>query len=647
MSSIILGLWNKFPGRFFCVSTKDGDERWRDHFFAPEDFGELRQKMKTEWVDRNIYFCPHGFNRRNRQKGDAVMPPCLWADLDHVDPRNISPKPTIAIESSPGRYVGLWILKNKQPPDLEYGEALNRRLTYHLGCDKGGWDITQVLRMPGTRNYKYNSQPRVRMLWDDGPVWSIGKLEQMLPEDPHAAGDYGEGELDPAEVFSQYAKKLPSWVRRELTAQKRVGRHDRSEMLWKLENECIEAGMDMDEAFAVIKACVWNKFAGRRTEDQQLRAEIQKAVDLHFRQKSSGKEKDSPRDKTDKEIQEEDDEEKIGRFSLKPLGDVEREKINWLWYPYLARGEISIFEGDPGLGKSYLVQIIAAHIAAKKELPSQEGKAKAKGGPVVYFDFENSMASVTKPRIEDNGFKGLKNFFQQEVPFTVDDDEAMEEVYELLREAKPKLLVFDTLNTYIGRADTHKASETAQAFGLFKQLARDFNCAVVVIRHLTKSSGSAINRGQGSIVFTGTARMVYVVGVDPQDHETRVVCCVKNNLTRAPQGLCFTIEARPKGKSEFIFTGHSKLTAQEVLDASATARKEGGEGEGIQEAMEFIEEHCLNSPIGKDKLMRMAEKRGVDTKMVDRAAKRMGVKVRKRGQLGTEEWELKKKNVEE
>jgi len=647
VSSVIFNLWNHFPGKYFCISTKDGDDRWRDHFFTPEDFAEAKQKIKTEWVDRNIYFCAHGFNRRNRQKGDAVMPPCLWADLDHVDPRKISPKPTIAIESSPGRYVGLWLFKNKKPPELEYGESLNRRLTYHLGCDKGGWDITQVLRMPGTRNFKYNSQPRVRLLWDDGPVWPIGKLEQMLPPDPHARGVESEGDLDPAEVFSQYAKKLPSWVRRELTATRRVGKHDRSEMLWKLENECIEVGMDMDEAFAVIKACVWNKFAGRRNEDQQLRGEIQKAVDLHFRQKSTGK--DSPKDKTDieKRQEEEDDENRVGRFSLKPLGDVEREKINWLWYPYLARGEITIFEGDPGLGKSYAVQIISAHIASKKQLPAQEGKPKAKGGSVVYFDFENSMASVTKPRIEDNGFKGLKNFFQQEVPFTIDDDEAMEEVYELLREAKPKLLVFDTLNTYIGRADTHKASETAQAFGMFKQLARDFNCAVVVIRHLTKSGGSAINRGQGSIVFTGTARMVYVVGVDPADHETRVICCVKNNLTRAPAGLCFTIEERPKKRSEFMFTGWSKLTAQEVLDASANARKEGGEGEGVQEAMEFIEEHCLNQAIAKDKLMRMAEKRGVDTSMIERAAKRMGVKVKKRGKLGTEEWTLKKKEIED
>jgi Predicted ATP-dependent serine protease len=644
MSSLIFNVWKKLPGKFFCISTKDGDDRWRDHFFAPEELPEARLKIKNEWVDRNIYFCPHGFNRRNRQKGDAVMPMMLWADLDHVDPRKIDIKPTIAIESSPGRFVGLWVLTGKQV-DLEYGESLNRRLTYHLGCDLGGWDITQVLRMPGTRNYKYKSQPRVRVLWDDGPTWSIGKLERVLPEDPH--GDKPEGdELDAAEVFGKYQKKLPIWVRRELTATRQVGRHDRSEMLWKLENECIEAGMDMDEAFAVIRSCVWNKFAGRRNEEQQLRGEIQKAVELHFRNNRK-KDKDGPKDKSDEERQEEDDPHARGRFSLKPLGEVERENINWLWYPYMARGEITIIEGDPGLGKSYFVQIVAAHIASKKALPVQDSKPKEKGGAVVYFDFENSMASVTKPRIEDNGFVGLKRYYQQEVPFTIDDDEAMEEAYELLREAKPKLLVFDTLNTYIGRADTHKASETAQAFGIFKQLARDFNCAVVVIRHLTKSGGSAINRGQGSIVFTGTARMVYVVGVDPQDHDTRVVCCVKNNLTRAPNALTFTIEGRPKGKSAFLWTGFSKLTAQEVLDASATARKEGGEGEGVQVAMEFIEEHCLNATMSKDKLMRMAEKRGVDPDMVERAARRMGVKVKKRGKLGTEEWSLKRKETEE
>jgi hypothetical protein len=275
---IILDLWKAQDARFYCISTKDGGGQWRDHFFSPDDFGEIKQFLRDH-DDKDIYFCPHGFNRRVRQKTEAVLPKLLWADLDYIDPTKIKPKPTVAIESSPGRFVGLWVLKDQMT------EELNRRLTYHVGADKGGWDVTQVLRFPGTKNFKYKSQPKVRVLWDDGPKWGLKKLDNMLPpEEPEKDGEY----LSAADVFEKYEDKLPRWVRRELLAKTMVGRSDRSEMLWKLENACIEAGMSMDEAFAVIRLSAWNKFAGRRNEEEQLRRELRKAVELHFKERPKG-----------------------------------------------------------------------------------------------------------------------------------------------------------------------------------------------------------------------------------------------------------------------------------------------------------------------------------------------------------------------
>src|SRR5207253_2736302 len=33
-----------------------------------------------------------------------------------------------------------------------------------LGADPSGWDLTQLLRVPGTRNHKYEDAPLVRVL---------------------------------------------------------------------------------------------------------------------------------------------------------------------------------------------------------------------------------------------------------------------------------------------------------------------------------------------------------------------------------------------------------------------------------------------------------------------------------------------------
>ena len=616
MKSLILDLWTQQPGKFFCISTKDGKDTWKDNFFSPDQFGDIRQFLKDN-DQKNIYFCPHGFNRRVRQKSEAIVPNLFYADLDFADPKDIRPRPTIAIQSSPGRFVGIWLLKGQVSP--ERWESINRRLTYHVGADHGGWDLTQVLRFPGTKNYKYTSEPRVRVLWDDGRVYSLKQIERYLPEETERE----EGEhLSAADVFERYQDKLPRWVRRELVNKKVVGRSDRSEMLWKLENACIEAGMTLDEAFAVIKLSGWNKFANRRNEDEQLRRELSKVVENQFKERPKGAEKlhrrsDEEESKLEKEAN--------GRFTFKAIKDIEREELDFLWWPYLAKNEVSILEGDPGLGKSYLAMMVSAMIANGDRIPCfRKGQPKVTG-PVVYFDIENSAGTVTKARLEDNGFDDLDNYYPVEQAFSIDDEDALEEIYEHLEEIQPSLVVFDTLNTYIGKADTHKASEVTQAFSIFKQIAVDFNCSVLVLRHLTKGGGSAIYRGQGSIAFSGSARVVMSVGVDPNDTETRAMAITKINFAKAPKALTFRIEERKGGKSEFVWGEFVDLTSQEIMDAAAEARVEGKQGDHMQDAMEFLEATIKGAAVPVDKLYRMGEKRSISRKMIDRAFEKMDI----------------------
>lgn len=627
---LITRIWAEQPGKFFCISTKSGAGTWKDHFFSRDEFGKIRQFLRDH-DDHDIYFCPHGFNRRVRQKTEAVIPNMLWADLDHANPtKGMKPKPTIAIESSPGRYVGLWLLKEPM------NEELNRRLTYHLEADHGGWDLTQVLRFPGTRNYKYSSQPKVRILWKDGKTWSVKGIERYLPPaDPEEDEEY----LSPASVFEKYQGKLPRWVRRELLAKKITGRADRSEMLWKLENACVEAGMSLEEAFAVIRGSAWNKFAGRRNEETQLKRELAKVVENQFRERPKGS--DKLHRKSDYEESEEEKGPR-GLFKFIPMNEIEEEDIDWIWYPYLAKKTLSILEGDPGLGKSYMAMMVAGAVATGRRLPCvRKGKGRAHG-PVVYFDIENNAASVTKVRLKYNGYDDLGNYYAVEQAFSIEDEDAIEEIYEYLEQIKPLLVVFDTLNTYIGKADTHKASEATQAMNMFKNIANDFNCAVLLLRHLTKGSGSAMYRGQGSVAFSGSARVTMCVGVDPEDTETRVMTVVKGNLAPLPGGLAFRIEGRKKDRSEFIWDGFNDYTAQQVLDASTTARAEGKQGSSIQDAMEFLEQTITGAPHEVEKLYRMGEKRSISRKMIDRAASKMNLIKGKRKVNGerVQTWEL-------
>ena len=62
-------------------------------------------------------------------------------------------------------------------------EELNRRLLATVGADCFGWDLSQLLRPPGTRNRKYEEAPTVRFLeLDEGTSYHPRELELSLPE---------------------------------------------------------------------------------------------------------------------------------------------------------------------------------------------------------------------------------------------------------------------------------------------------------------------------------------------------------------------------------------------------------------------------------------------------------------------------------
>lgn len=555
-------LWEGQKGDFFVIATKSPLGKWKDHFIERDNWDQVDYLLE-KYKDHNLYMCPHGFegSERARLKELSVDPNLLYADLDEADPRKLSLRPTIAIESSPGRYVGYWVTNRPAP------EELNRKLAYHIGADVSGWDRTQVLRIPGTRNYKYNPAPIVRLLWKDGPTYNVAKLDKMLPKTGDGTRAPG-GDDRALLVYQKYETRLPRWARQELLNGKPQSSGKRSEVLWKLQNALLEAGASTEECFIVLWASVWNKFADRRNGDAQLRKELEKNLTRRLQPGGPSQEEAKP------------------DFGWDPLprsmAEVEREEIDWLVPSLLARKEITIIEGDPGVGKSYLAQIIAGLICDGKRIPLIE-PYKPIQGRVAYFDTENTSGTVTKTRLEENGVVNLSNYLQGEEPFSVDDEERWQKVMDKLSEVRPQLVVFDTVNTYIGSADTHKASETQQAMAFFKEIAREHNCAVVLLRHLTKGGkDKAIYRGQGSIAFTGAARIVATVGFLPDDdtRQTRVVTCTKNNISAFFKSFTYTIDSLPdkpgmKNRSRLCWGELIDINSDEAVSGKREERSKG------------------------------------------------------------------------
>lgn len=610
---IIIDLWKKQPGKFFCISTKSKSGAWKDNFFKRSELDQVEEFIKDRLDSHDIYFCPHGFRLNRRLKKYAVMPRMLWADLDEVNIKRVRPKPTIAIESSPGRYVGLW------RTDRFVNEGLNQRLTYHVGADQGGWDITQVLRVPGTLNHKYINTPTVHTIWEDGPAHRLKNLERILP-DVAGAGDSSSTETVKS-IYAEWEKRLSPWCRRELlTGKAKPGK--RSEVFHRLVQELIEVGVTQAETYELIKASPWNKFAGRRDEEKQLRREIDKVISKKLTIRITDGDREAGRDK----------------LVATRLSDVVAKNHNWIWYPYLARGEMTILEGDPGLGKSYMAQMIAKSLCDDDNLPQFDKYKKRNHGNkvVLYCDVENDSATVTKRRLDDNSCQCPEHYYQLEETFSIGDEEKLDQLYELCEELKPSLIVFDTMNHYLGSIDSHKASEVTQTLAEFKVLAKETNSAVLVIRHLTKSNKTkAIYRGQGSIAFTGFARIVMTVGRHPEDEDLNFMAVTKLNIAPEPPALTYEIrrirDAETfRERSKFVWGTFDSEVSVEAINEDP--KKDKKKPTDRQEAEVFLQDLLGdNGPMVVTKVRKAAEAKGVRERTLYRAADSLGVKRVQRG----------------
>ena len=266
-------------GDIVFLSTKSQRGTWKDH--SLEYRRGIRKHIK-EWLIDNpaetndIYFCPLPFRGKKRRKELVNGVNILWSDIDEGSPKI---KPTILWESSPGRLQGLWFLSGDTMHPEDAAE-LNKSLTYYMDADKGGWDLTQVLRVPGTLNHKYESLPEVRVLdYDLSRTYTKGSIAKRIGKPELRATAPTAEKLGPTfeQIFSKYRRRIPTKVKTLLT-QKHVTQGKRSDIIWYLENKLSESGLSAPEIMTCIKASAWNKFKGRGDEDIRLKSEMSSSI---------------------------------------------------------------------------------------------------------------------------------------------------------------------------------------------------------------------------------------------------------------------------------------------------------------------------------------------------------------------------------
>ena len=146
------------------------------------------------------------------------------------------------------------------------------------------------------------------------------------------------------------------------------------------------------------------------------------------------------------------------------MSEVQQTEVEWLWYPYIPFGKLTIIQENPGEGKTFFAMHLVAACTNRKYLPQMEPFEPFN---VIFQTAEDGLGDTVKPRL-------------------VSAEADMERV-----------LVIDDADHPLTLADT----------------AQNTNCAIVMIGHLNKASGSqSTYRGLGSIDITAVVRSLLFIG---------------------------------------------------------------------------------------------------------------------------------------
>ncbi len=315
------------------------------------------------------------------------------------------------------------------------------------------------------------------------------------------------------------------------------------------------------------------------------------------------------------------------------MADVRPETVSWLWHPYIACGKLTILEGDPGLGKSWLTCALAAGVSHGRGLPGAE---PFEPGNVLMLSAEDGLGDTLRPRLDAVG-ADVSRVFALAEPLTFDTAGLIRLETRIL-EYSPSLVVIDPLFAFTGgKVDIHRANECRAISAPLAAIAERCGCALLAVRHLGKSRGGghALNAGIGSIDFAAAARSVLLVGADPDEPGKRAVVQIKNNLAPHGEAVGYTLEG-----GQFYWTGASDLTAGRIL-APAT---EDEERSSVAEAMDFLRTALSDGARDAKAIEGEAKQGGINPATLRRAKTRLRVRSNKVGMPGTHfqkwVWEL-------
>lgn len=261
-------VWGENDG-YACIVTADieGKPTNSKFFKYPEQLTEIVDYSQLNKF-KDVWFTPTLWKtNENRQRVNAKALNVFYADADTFDIVDFHLRPSLIVETSPGRTHCYWSIEGTDGVDIDLLEDHNRAISIEHPKDETdldtGWSLTKLLRVPYTTSRKH-AEPFDLTTEYSGEIYELEQFAEKYP--PPKKVENATGKLvdfmdvilpDYENVIQEVV--LSAEARDVINTQFSIG--NRSEPLFLAINNCFEAGASNEETFTLLKSTPVDKWA--------------------------------------------------------------------------------------------------------------------------------------------------------------------------------------------------------------------------------------------------------------------------------------------------------------------------------------------------------------------------------------------------
>lgn len=340
------------------------------------------------------------------------------------------------------------------------------------------------------------------------------------------------------------------------------------------------------------------------------------------------------------------------RAVLQRFADVRAELLRWLWPGRVPLGMLTVFVGNPGDGKTFVVFDLVGCITTGRDFPDGPNA----NGPcdVLFMNLEDHVRVTQKPRLVAADADPDRVVRVECLEVTAADGAvsslsfhagtAAESIRSTAKQlGNLRLVVIDPLASLLASCRSNDAGDVREALAPLVAVAEELGIAIVLVHHNRKGSGThASERMSGSLQIGATVRMVWEFFRDDDDDERRLFLPGKNSNARDCGGLAFRVvdsEVPLSDAGDFVGrveweVGTVAMTADDAADRQRDT--EGGDSFPVEWLRDFIG----TSTVAATEAMSQARKQGISDKQLRNARKALKIKPFKSDFQGGWCWQL-------